>query len=282
MPEFLGRPNLPNALANSLVQLASQEENPLATALKTIGGLAEKAGDMAYDERKEKGKQTHDIKLKQMEIDARMTEHRAGLLTELVKNDQVVESLISSKPMNATDAAALLGPKAAGGTQAGLIKEAFGSVGTPKVINPAAAGGIPSEDIGLKPGFSITKKAPKTAANRIPVTPDMVQKYPALSKVKDLSNSEWLGLQRSGEAANRYKGAMDDKLWARAKALAEQDMEFVQASMEGDEAKIAEIIDRKKRIVLKTGGVVGATPGASKRKELGSIIADAFEKGLSQ
>ena len=31
-----------------------------------------------------------------------------------------------------------------------------------------------------------------------------------------------------------------------------------------------------------TGGVVGVTPGASKRKELGSIIADAFEKGLSQ
>ena len=116
MPEFLGRPNLPNALANSLVQLASQEENPLATALKTIGGLAEKAGDMAYDERKEKGKQTHDIKLKQMEIDARMTEHRAGLLTELVKNDQVVESLISSKPMNATDAAALRVPTRAAPT----------------------------------------------------------------------------------------------------------------------------------------------------------------------
>ncbi len=75
---------------------------------------------------------------------------------------------------------------------------------------------------------------------------------------------------------------MDDKLWARAKSLAENDMEYIQASLDGDEAKIEEIINRKKRTVLKTGGRVGAAPGAAPRKELGSIIADAFEKGLSQ
>jgi len=278
MPEFLSRPNLPNALANSLVQLASQEKNPLAMALEALGGLAETGGEVAMRGRESKEKFAQDKEMKKMEIEARATEHRAGLLTELVKNDQVVKSLIESRPMNATDAASLMGDKVK--TQAGLIKEDFGSVGTPKVLSSIP--GIPSEDIGLAPGFTITKREAKSSASRIPVTPDMVKKYPALSKIKDLSNSEWLGLQRSGEAANRYKGAMDDKLWARAKALADQDIEYVQASMEGDEAKIAEILDRKKRIVLKTGGVVGAAPGASKRKELGSIIADAFEKGLSQ
>ena len=285
MPEFLGRPNLPNGLANSLVQLAAQEENPLATALKTIGGLVDQAGTQAMESRKEKEKFGQQKELKQMEIDARGAEHRAGLLTELVKNDQVVKSLIDAKPMNANDASALLGPGAK--TTTNLIKADFGSVGTPKVPNPAAEGGIPSEDIGLKPGFSIKPKGakPRTDGDRwVKVNAEISSRFPALKGIegKDISTAQYVALQRSHEAADRYRGQMDDKLWARAKALAGEDMEYVKAAMDGDEAKVAEIIDRKKRLVLKTGGRLGAAPGASPRKELGSIIADAFEKGLSQ
>lgn len=281
MPEFLGRPNIPNGLANSLVQLAANRTDPLAEALKLLGNIGAAGFDAASEEKKTKAKNEQDLKMKQVDIDARREEHRAGLLTELVKNDQVVKSLIDAKPMSSSDAAALLP-----GTAGDLVRRDFGSVGTPKLPNPAAAGGIPSEDIGLKPGFSITKKDPKGRADAdrwIKVDQTISSRFPALKGIegKDISTAQYMNLQRAHEAADRYRGAMDDKLWARAKQLAGEDMEYIQASMDGDEAKVSEIIERKKRIVLKTGGRLGAAATAAPRRELGSIIADAFEKGLS-
>lgn len=283
MPNFIGRPNLPNALANSLVQLAANKVNPMAEALKALGGVADEYGNTMAAEKKEKKKteaddkkakdgRDHDIKLKEMDISARKEENRIGLLTELIKNDQVVKGL-----MSAGDAQSMIDLGAAEGDRF-----------VPNSPRAGAGGdGIPSEELGLPKGFSVIKKPEKKGVNedtRVTVDEKLSTQFPALKGIlgKSISTSQYMNLLRSQESSKKHRGTMDDKLWGRAWSLAKEDMEYNQAAMDGDFETQERIINEKKRLVSKTGGVVGQSSGAPKRKELGSIIADAFEKGLSQ
>lgn len=249
----------------------------MAEALKALGGIGMKLGEQAHEKNLNEAKFAHEKEIKKGDREDKEKEHRIGLLTELVKNDQVVKSLLDHKQMNGDDAKQLLG--GANQSTAGLVKGDFGSVGTPKVKNPAAEGGIPSEDLGLGRGFTITKKGTKTrtdADRYVEVDDALVKQYPALKgiKGKDISTAQYLGLGRAVEGLNRHKGAMDDKLWARAVDLAKGDLDFVTASMEGDEAAVKAIIERKKRLVQETGGKLGSATEVQGKKAISDHIAN--------
>lgn len=148
MPEFLGRPNLPNSLANSLVQLAVHESDPAVTAMNEIGKLADNYSAQQAQMRllekqaeiQEGGKQKdHDRakELKKMDTDASIYE-------KLLSDDRIMTGLTSHLNLNAKDADALL--KNGVKTPARALADDFGSVGEPK---SRSSEGTPLSKLGV-------------------------------------------------------------------------------------------------------------------------------------
>lgn len=112
MPQFIGRPNLPNSLANSLVQLAAAESDPLAQGLRAIGGLADKATEyqvnMKMLEKKaelEEGQKQKDFE-RQKELKA--MDRDSDIYKTLLSNDRIVSGMMGEPNMTSSDARGLL------------------------------------------------------------------------------------------------------------------------------------------------------------------------------
>ena len=121
--EFLSRPNVPNALANSLVQLAAAEQDPLARALGQVGKLADNYTSYQMNMKlMEKKAEIEDRQAeKKAEIEDRQAEKKFGreketkkmemdasIFEKLLSNDRIIGGLMGDKGMSRADAAGLL------------------------------------------------------------------------------------------------------------------------------------------------------------------------------
>lgn len=222
MPEFLGRPNTPNALAQTLVQLASAQTDPLAEGLKQVGKLAdnytaqqqqlkllekqnelqEKSADKQHGRAKE---------LKQMDTDAE-------IYKTLLSNDRIVEGMIPKKPGLASlaDMADSLGGSTAPRTSAAgpqgpvqrMSREPSGPAPvrteSGMVRNPE---GVPLTEMGInRPGNVIPSK------EKIQIDAAMAKKYKLPDNLigKSMTMDQVLKLRGQDEGRGSRGGSRQD------------------------------------------------------------------------
>lgn len=267
MPEFLGRPNLPNELANTLVQLAAHMNDPIAAGIKnfgeSIGGAME-----------ERGKRAHEKELKAMEIASAREQKQFDLVGRIIDSNYNITPGESSTPLDKSMAAKLIG------------------MDFPEAGNKKSEVGIASEKFGrvLPKGYRVIPKEKRSAvdANRyVQVDQKMIGNFPALKDLegKDISTAQYINLIRMNTQAEKYRGDMNNQEWTRAMGLAKNDMTFMSAAMEGDEKGVEQTINKYRRLVRRTGGSnskgsnSGELPG---KRPLADIIGEALGKAISE
>lgn len=196
MPEFIGRPNLPNALAQSLVQMAAHQNDPIAEAIKTLG--SEIGSGLHRGAEKEK-EHAHQVELKKMELDAKNKDRGHDLLLELIKSGQATPS--ANRPMNSEDAARLLDPNFQGPLQSSGKRM------------PPPEGSFASENYPgqkLPGGYDIKPKKTATAQSYA-LTKEMIAKAPSLGALPlgtDIPHKDYLD---AVELEKTKKGSASDK-----------------------------------------------------------------------
>jgi hypothetical protein len=213
--EFLGRPNTPNALAQSLVQLAAHANDPYADAIKSIGSVIEEVSAHKAKNSNDKANQTaqfsHEKELKQMDIDARHKDRGHDLLMKLIESGQATPA--ENKPMTSADAARLIDPNFSGPLQSSNQRK------------PPAAGSFASENYPgekLPAGYDINPKDEKKAAPMLALNKDMKVKAPSLAALPDgspISNKDYID---AVELEKTKKGASADKDMDLAKNIVEK------------------------------------------------------------
>ena len=218
--EFLGRPNLPNALANSLVQLAAAESNPMAEAFKQVGGLADKF--TAYqmesklqekkDERDEvKAGKQHDRakELKKMDQDA-------AIFDKLLSNDRIVGGLIGDKGMSRADADGLLtGVETPGAKTRKSVEGDFGK--------QAQGEGTPLSEFGVNiPG----NPRVTPSKEKVKIDAGMAKRFGLPDTVigKTLTMDQVVAMRRS-ESSRSGVGGRDPHLEKMAEKIADESLE---------------------------------------------------------
>lgn len=199
MPEFLGRLNLPNQLANSLVQLAAAQEDPLAAGFREVGKLADsyttsKRAENAMDaetKRREKEATTVFERQKEMKILDLAHEERSDqrkLVAELYKADRI-------KPAKQEFDMAAYESLAGKGGQ-----------GPTRKRSAPAEGSRASEDMGgiLPPGLDVSP-----AKEIVTVDEAMAKQYklPAAMVGKTLTADQFLWMKAGAERKSGSGGA---------------------------------------------------------------------------
>lgn len=238
MPEFIARPNLPNALSQSLVQMAAHINDPIADAIKSLGALVNDVTEHKVKERStaesEGRKFKHETGLKQMDIDARNKDRGHDLLMKLIESGQATPA--ANKPLSAADAAHLIDPNFSGPLESSGKRQ------------PPKEGSYASEDYPggrLPAGYDINPKDEKKNAAMLSLNKDMKAKAPSLSALPDgssISNKDYLDaveLEKSkgGAAADRDM-ALAEKIVSGAKGGAEMDPDQKTKATLAIEAKI--------------------------------------------
>jgi|CXWL01.1.fsa_nt_gi hypothetical protein len=210
MPEFLSRPNLPNSLANSLVQLAAHETDPLVAGLNQIGKLADD-----YSERKDKenlldkqakiqderDQKAHErqMDITRMELAHKDKERQSKLVADLLP----LLSKAEAKDMTAADAERLATP----GFQ--------GPLKSSGQFQPPKPGEIPGEAVGLPRGYNIKPGAKE----KFKVPPKIAKKFGlpedamvTVDQVAALHRADALGGGRSGSTPKDADMVLAEKI----------------------------------------------------------------------
>lgn len=212
MPEFIQRPNVPNALANSLVQLASAQSDPLAVALGQVGKVADQYTDYQtklqllkehenMNERAAEKQHGRAKELKKMDMDAQIFE-------KLLSSDRIIGGLMGDKGMSSADADGLLsGVK----TPRQLVEDDFGQR-APAPAKPAPGDGQPLSDFGVNipgnPRMTPSKEKVKVdagMAKRFGLPDAVVGKTLTMDQVVSLRKSETAHAKGSGRDPDRMK-----------------------------------------------------------------------------
>jgi hypothetical protein len=319
MPEFIRTPAMPNGLANSLVQLAAQRSQGLASGIATAGSAIGKGlADRADREREQ------DEKEKQRAHDLAMEEHRTlrtlvqagkavpmpasgggdGSITPMPSGDLPLLGKAGLNPaqpagssLTADTAASLLGSGARpASAYPGLLPNlgsgyAITNDGVPKnsalytKVTPDMAAERPElKDLAGKWVLnsqlaSQEGRRTRDAAKSITIGDDHVAKFPALEAIrgKSISTSQWVNLNNAKQRASMIFAGQSSKDMDRALRLAAHDPEFLNASMDGDDDKLRQVVGNKLDVIKKVGS--GDDTDAPK-KSLDDIVADGLLKGL--
>ena len=257
MPEFLPRPNLPSELANTLVQLASQEVNPLAEAFKAIGTIGEGYAKGLLSNIMEEKKFERDLKLRAAEHEAKGRDMQADLIKDLIAKDY---KIIPDKER---------------------LREAGKDEDFQGLMLDSVPGqeGYTAKDFPgvLKKGVRAVPREAKDADRFVTVGDREIALNPDLELIRGekLSTASLL----SGIAAVRKaRDTMNTDVWEKAKALAIEDPAFKALLMEGNPAKVKAALEQYKRMVVDSGGGA-ADLKATPRKDLGAIVREGL-KGL--
>lgn len=159
MPEFIGRPNLPNQLANTLVQLASQQSDPFAKIFDQVGKLADQYSATKLQENARQKEFERQKELKKMEIEGDLN---SAVYKQLLSQDRIVSGL--TRHLTSTDADAL-GRLSLAYVPPGQKKEKTYLQNTSEEINEKLEekpAGIPLSSIGINlpgdPHFTPSKE----------------------------------------------------------------------------------------------------------------------------
>lgn len=258
MPEFLARPNLPNQLANSLVQLAAAQDDPIAMGLREVGKLAdnytayqtnlkllEKKNELDnQNAEKQHGRQKE---LKKMDMDA-------SIFEKLLSNDRIIGGLMGDKGFSGADADALLtGVKTPGMKTRETVEGDFGK-------RPAAAGaegeGTPLSKFGVNiPGDPRVTPSKE----KVKIDADMAKKFglPSGTVGKTLTMDQVIQLRRSEGGGKGGSGRDPDRL-----KLAEQIVNRNSDMLEADQPTRMAAIDAAYDALetIKGGGNIPAPP----------------------
>lgn len=162
--EFLARPNLPNSLANSLVQLAAHQNDPLVAGIENIGKLADQYSERQnqqnlldkqakiQDERDQKAHERA-MDITRMELAHKDKERQSKLVADLLP----LLSKAEAKDMTAADAERLATP----GFQ--------GPLKSSGQFQPPKPGEISGEVVGLPRGYNITPE------KKFVITPEIAE-----------------------------------------------------------------------------------------------------------
>ena len=236
MPQFLGRPNLPNSLANSLVQLAAAETDPLAIALGQVGKMADTytATQLKNEEMKkqadlqESGKQKdfeRQKQLKQMDMDASIYE-------KLLSNDRIISGM--TRGMTSADADALI----PGGSPRSKTKKAVES----DFGKRENQDGVPLSSLGINISGD-PRMVP--SGDRVKIDAEMVQKYklPANLVGKSLTMDQVLKLRGQDAVSAKGGAGRDPKRLELAQKIVSQMPELIDADLETKMAAIDRTYD---------------------------------------
>lgn len=151
MPEFIGRPNLPNSLANSLVQLAAAETDPLAVALGQVGKIADQYSAYKDEERllnkKAELQESAAAKGHERTMEIQKSAQEASLYQSLMGNGDFVSAMIKKNGSEGPTAQDLgVGDI---GYKSGVRSEASGGRSTP----PRSEAGPSSGAVRTESGF---------------------------------------------------------------------------------------------------------------------------------
>ncbi len=271
MPEFLGRPNVPNALANSLVQLAAAEDDPLAAGLRAVGGLADKYTDYQtkmkmLEKHSELQEQAADKQhgrakeLKKMDMDAHIFE-------KLLSNDRIIGGLMGDKGMSSADADGLL---AGVQTPGKLVEGDFGkrpTTGKDVEGQPLSAFGV---NIPGDPHMTPSKE-------KVKVDKAMAKRYKLPDTVigKTLTMDQVVGLTRSEGGRGSGSGRDPDRL-KLAEQIVNRNPDMIEADLPTRMAAIDAAYDAL--ATIKSGGNVPEPPpkAAPPKKKGTSIFGFTF------
>ena len=277
MPEFLGRPNVPNALANSLVQLAAAEKDPMALALGQVGKLAdnytsyqtslkllEKKGEM--DEAAADKQHGRVKEIKKMDMDA-------SIFEKLLSNDRIIGGLMGDKGMSSADADGLLaGIQTPGMKTRQAVEGDFGK-------RPAGAGGADGEGTPLSSfGVNIPGDPRVTPSKeKVKIDADMAKRYklPNASIGKNLTMDQIVQLRRAEGSGKGGTGRDPDRL-KLAEQIVNRNPDMIEADLPTRMAAINAAYDALETI--KGGGTVPAPPPkpAAPKKKGTSIFGFTF------
>ena len=213
MPEFLGRPNLPNALANSLVQLAQAETDPLAVALGQVGKLADNytayQTNMKMLEKKAELEDKQAEKQFQRQKELKKLDTDAQIFEKLLSSDRIIGGLMGDKGLSSGEAEGLLaGVQAPRAKTRKLVEGDFGKRA------PAAEGeGTPLSSVGVNipgdPRFTPSKE-------KVKVDEDMAKRFglPTAAIGKTLTMDQVVALRRSEGSGKGGAGRDPDMIEA--------------------------------------------------------------------
>lgn len=233
MPQFIGRPNLPNQLANSLVQLAVAETDPLAVGLNQIGKIADTVTDQQLRMK---------MLEKQFALDEAKADKQHGRAKELAKqssdqdilkmilgNSKIVDGLMGGN-MTAGDAEALAGDSMRPSGPLGLMggqKQSFGA----KKSAPAKQGkGRPLSSVGVNipgdPSFVNEKDSVEidaAMAKKFGLPDSTIGKSLTMDQVISLRRNETTGSNRAGRDPQKLK---------LAEQIVNRNPDMIEASLE--------------------------------------------------
>lgn len=271
MPEFLARPNLPNQLANSLVQLAAAQDDPIAMGLREVGKLAdnytayqtnlkllEKKNEL--DNQNAEKQHGRAKELKKMDMDA-------SIFEKLLSNDRIIGGLMGDKGFSGADADALLtGVKTPQQKTRETVEADFG-----KRAPGAGAGGegTPLSQYGVNipgdPRVTPSKEKVKIdagMAKRFGLPDGVVGKTLTMDQVVQLRRSEGGGKGGAGRDPDKLKLA--EQIVNRNPDMIEADLPTRMAAIDAAYDALA---------TIKGGGTVPApAPKAEAPKKKGTSI----------
>lgn len=275
MPEFLGRPNLPNSLANSLVQLAAAEEDPIAVGLKTVGGLADKYTDYQtkmkllekhseLQEQQAEKQHGRAKELKKLDMDA-------SIFEKLLSNDRIIGGLMGDKGMSREDADGLLaGIKTPGAQTREMVEADFGK----RPAKPTVEGeGTPLSEFGVNiPGDPRVTPSKE----KVKIDAGMAKRFGLPDGVvgKTLTMDQVVALRRS-EGSGKGAGRDPDKL-KLAEQIVNRNPDMIEADLPTRMAAIDAAYDAL--ATIKGGGTVAEPPPkpAAPKKKGTSIFGFTF------
>ena len=274
MPEFLGRPNLPNALANSLVQLAAAEEDPIATGLRTVGKLADNytayQTNLKLLEEKDKMSQKAEERQHGRQVELKKMDTDAAIFEKLLSNDRIIGGLMGDKGMSQADADGLLaGVKTPGMKTRETVEGDFGK----RAPAESAGEGVPLSQYGVKiPGDPRVTPSKE----KVKIDADMAKRFGLPGGVvgKTLTMDQVVQLRRS-EGGGKGAGKDPDRL-KLAEQIVNRNPDMIEADLETRMAAIDAAYDAL--ATIKGGGKVdapAAKPEAPKKKGM-SIFGFQF------
>ena len=271
MPEFLRRPNLPNSLANSLVQLANSQVDPLAVGLQTIGKIADTFTQQQMrlqllkkeNEMREAAAETQHGRAKELKV----MDRDSAIFEKLLSSDRIVEGLMGGK-MTSGDAQGLM--SAEGARSKALVESDFGP--SPKA-QPKKGAGTPLSSIGVSipgdPSFVPSKET-------VQIDAAMAKKYklPDTLIGKTLNMDQVLKLRGQDTSASGRAGR-DPKLEALATKIVDEDLSLVEADTATRMAAIDKAYDAL--LTIRGGGKVDApAPKPAPEKKKGGLWSSIF------
>lgn len=254
MPNFLGRPNVPNSLANSLVQLAAAEQDPLALALGQVGKLADNytayQTNMKLLEKKSELDNAQAEKQHGRAKELRKMDTDAAIFEKLLSNDRIIGGLMGDKGMSRADADGLLA-----GVQTPSAKTRQTVEGDFGKRQDDAGEGTPLSQFGVKiPGD------PRVTASKekVKIDADMAKRFGLPNGVvgKTLTMDQVVSLRRS-EGSGKT-GRDPDKL-KLAEQIVNRNPDMIEADLPTRMAAIDAAYDAL--ATIKEGGApAGQTP----------------------